>query len=53
VIQPYEEGKVEIVLDTRLFRGPKRRTLYLKMDNGKTMEARFTVTADSQEGPQP
>jgi hypothetical protein len=53
VIQPNEEGKVEIVLDTRLFRGRKRSTLYLQMDNGKTTEARFTVTADSQDDPQP
>jgi hypothetical protein len=51
VLQPYEEGKVEIVLDTRRFRGTKTSALYLEMENGQTIETKFTVTADSQDEP--
>jgi len=40
---------VEIVIDTRFFRGRKTSALYLMVDNGERMEFRFTVTADSQE----
>lgn len=51
VFQPNEVGKVEFVFDTRRFRGRKTKALYLKMDNGQTIETKFTVTADSQDEP--
>ena len=51
LLQPHEEGEVEISLDTRRFRGHKTRTLYmtLRTDNGKSMIVIFRVSADSQE----
>jgi hypothetical protein len=51
VLQPNEEGKVEISLDTSRFKGRKTCALFLEWDNGKT--AVFHVTADSQDDPQP
>jgi hypothetical protein len=53
VLQPDEEGKVEVHFDTRRFVRNKTQTLFLTMDNGKTTEIRFTITAYSQEEPQP
>jgi hypothetical protein len=51
LLQPNEEGKVEISLDTSRFRGRKTYALFLEMDNGKTTV--FHVTANSQDEPQP
>jgi hypothetical protein len=48
VLQPNEEGKVEISLDTRRFRGRRTYALFLQMDNGKTTV--FHVTANSLDG---
>jgi hypothetical protein len=52
-LQPNEVATVEISLDTRRFRGPKTASLWLTLDNGITTETRFTITANSLEGPQP
>src|SRR5690349_8122583 len=53
MLQPNEEGKVEVYLDTRRFLGKKTRRLFfiLEADNKKTTEARFCLTADAQELP--
>jgi hypothetical protein len=48
VLEPNEEGRIEIVLDTRRFQGPKTVALYLQTDNGKRMETIFYITADAQ-----
>jgi len=53
VLQPYEEGNLEITLETSRFRGQKKFTVYLQTDNGKVTETRFYITADSQEDPEP
>ena len=53
LVQPNEIGKVEISLDTSRFRGRRTHSLWLSMENGKTIQTKFTITADSQDGPQP
>jgi hypothetical protein len=52
VLQPYEEGKLEIFFDTRRFRGRKTKALRLEMTNGKMMETMFTISAEAQDDPQ-
>jgi hypothetical protein len=52
VLQPNEQGMVEIVMDTARFRGPKTAVMYLTMDNGKTIHTVFRLNADSQDPPQ-
>ncbi len=47
---------MEITLETARFRGSKtlrNLRVYLSLGNGQEMEARFTITADSQDGPVP
>jgi len=53
VLQPNEEGKIEILFDTRRFRGRKTQSLWLQTANGKTTVTVFYITADSQDEPQP
>jgi len=52
VLQPNEEGKVEILLDTRRFVGPKTKALWLETDNGKRSVTVLYIKADSQDVPQ-
>ncbi len=52
LLRPNEQGKVEIVVDTQRFRGPKTQALYLTIDNGKTIESVFHISANSQDPPQ-
>jgi hypothetical protein len=44
---------VEVVFDSRRFRGRKTQVLYLELNHGKKRVIRFTVTADSRDDPQP
>jgi hypothetical protein len=54
VLQPNKEGTVEILLDATRFLGPKTRSHYLTIWNGKTTETWvLIITADSQDPPQP
>jgi hypothetical protein len=47
VLQPNEEGKLEVFFDTRRFKGPKTQCLWLSMDNGMT--TMFTISADAED----
>jgi hypothetical protein len=51
VLQPGEEGSLEVSFDARRFIGRKTSRLWLLTDNGKKTATVFYVTADSQEGP--
>jgi len=51
VLQPFEEGELEISLDTRKFAGRKTFSAYLQTDNGKFMETILRITVDSQNPP--
>lgn len=52
VLQPNEEGKLQIVVDTRRFHGSKTMGLYLTTEHGATtQEFRFTISGISQEQP--
>jgi hypothetical protein len=47
VLQPNEEGELEILLDTRKFTGNKRIAVYVTLDNGRLTTVRLTVSACS------
>lgn len=47
VLQPHEEGDVEVTVDARRFRGRRSFTVYLQTDNGTAMTTLLQVTADS------
>jgi hypothetical protein len=49
VLQPNEEGKVEILLETARFSGSRTYSGYFNTDNGKTTA--FRVRANSQQDP--
>jgi hypothetical protein len=51
VLQPYEEGELEIAVDTRRFVGRKTFSTYLQTDNGKLMETILNITVDAQDPP--
>jgi hypothetical protein len=50
VLQPSEEGAVEVNLDTRRFAGPKTVSLYLTLEYGTTITTPLTVTPCVPEG---
>jgi hypothetical protein len=52
VLQPNEEGRVEISLDTRRFSGRRTWSLVLEMNDGKKMVTRFTITANALDDPE-
>jgi hypothetical protein len=52
VLQPNEEGQVEISLDTKRFQGPRRFSLLLRMDNGKKIVTMITVAANALDDPE-
>ena len=50
VLQPSEEGKVEVTVDTGRFVGSKTMLLFLEVEQrGTTERLRFSITADSVE----
>ncbi len=50
VLQPNEEGKIEVFVDTRTFVGPKSRTLFVTFENGmKWTEARLFIQSESRD----
>jgi hypothetical protein len=51
VLQPWEEGELEISLDTRLYSGHTTIFTWLHTDNGKLMYTYFLITADVQDPP--
>ena len=51
VIPPFEQGELEISLDTRRFFGRKTVSMYVQTDNGTLMETVFVITADAQDPP--
>jgi hypothetical protein len=51
-IQPGEEWKLEVSVDTRRFRGPRTQSVWLVTDNGQKMVTTvFHITADAQDAP--
>jgi Protein of unknown function (DUF1573) len=54
VLRPGEEARLEIVVDSRRFLGPRTQNCCVEIDNGRMKTAmRFQVTADSREDMQP
>jgi hypothetical protein len=52
VLQPNEEGQLEISLDTSKFRGPRRCSLLLHTENGKKTVTRFIIAANALDDPE-
>jgi hypothetical protein len=50
ILLPYEEGQLEISVDTKRFKGPKSVAVYVETDNGKKMVTMLYVQADSRDG---
>jgi len=49
VLQPNEEGKIELFYDTEQFVGAKTGTVYVQSDNGKFREHRLWISAVSRD----
>ncbi|MBI3822220.1 MAG: hypothetical protein HY289_06015 [Planctomycetes bacterium] len=49
MLQPKEEGKIEVFLDTRLFIGTKPVTVYVQTYEKRLAEHRFWVQANSRD----
>jgi hypothetical protein len=51
VLPPKEEGKIEIIVDTRRFNGPKTKSHWLttQKNGGPTEEFILSIQADSNE----